>query len=435
VGRAPVPAGLAALIAAFAGARAMAAFWFSPQYSEFAHFHYPFAALSDWGLYPFVHYWLEYPPLFPWVSVGVYRILGWVWATNTPEHLRAFVVALQCLMALVDVVNALLIYRLAARTGRAEQASLAALAFCLSFLTGFVGAGFFDGLVLLFVLLGVYGLAEGRPVLGGIALGLGVITKIMPIALIPVGWKFGSGKPVAVARFLAAAAIVVALVWGSFALVSPDLAVMPIRANGVRPPWETVWAVAEGQFQFGYLGPERLGETRTEDHALARIVSGVLIPGAGQSAQFTRERLISRFSTDLSAFPRARFPRFYLACGLLVLGLFVATWRHVDPARPDRLVSYAFFLFMLFLLYSKGWSPQFAVFPVAFLLIEFPSVSGVWAALALVTLNFLEMPVWAYYVRLQPEGPAVLTGIVLARTTFLGVLTWKFWVRSRADAR
>ena len=36
-------------LALFGVARAMGAFWFKPQYSEFASFHYPFAALSDNG--------------------------------------------------------------------------------------------------------------------------------------------------------------------------------------------------------------------------------------------------------------------------------------------------------------------------------------------------------------------------------------------------
>jgi hypothetical protein len=32
-----------------------------------------FVELSDRGYYPVLHYWMEYPPLFPWLSVLVYR--------------------------------------------------------------------------------------------------------------------------------------------------------------------------------------------------------------------------------------------------------------------------------------------------------------------------------------------------------------------------
>src|SRR3990172_92779 len=30
--------------------------------------------LADSPLYPFVNYWAEYPPLFPWSLIGLYRI-------------------------------------------------------------------------------------------------------------------------------------------------------------------------------------------------------------------------------------------------------------------------------------------------------------------------------------------------------------------------
>jgi len=32
------------------------------------------ASYASQGFYPSVHYWMEYPPLFPWISVGIYQL-------------------------------------------------------------------------------------------------------------------------------------------------------------------------------------------------------------------------------------------------------------------------------------------------------------------------------------------------------------------------
>ena len=37
------------------------------------NFYLDIAQLSDRGLYPTVDFWLEYPPVFPWLAVAVYK--------------------------------------------------------------------------------------------------------------------------------------------------------------------------------------------------------------------------------------------------------------------------------------------------------------------------------------------------------------------------
>ncbi|MFB0546588.1 MAG: hypothetical protein ACETWB_06735, partial [Anaerolineae bacterium] len=66
------------LLVLFATFRLLATLFFRPggfirDYSEYI----PYlggAGLSDRGLYPFVNYWWEYPPLFPWLAVAIYRL-------------------------------------------------------------------------------------------------------------------------------------------------------------------------------------------------------------------------------------------------------------------------------------------------------------------------------------------------------------------------
>ena len=37
-------------------------------------YYYELARLSDRGLWPYLHYWMEYPPVFPLLSTVVYRL-------------------------------------------------------------------------------------------------------------------------------------------------------------------------------------------------------------------------------------------------------------------------------------------------------------------------------------------------------------------------
>ena len=45
-------------------------------------YHFQLGRLAASGAYPFIDYWVEYPPLFPWLSVLAYTIAallpGWI---------------------------------------------------------------------------------------------------------------------------------------------------------------------------------------------------------------------------------------------------------------------------------------------------------------------------------------------------------------------
>lgn len=44
----------------------------STSYLDYRHF-FEMARLSDRGLYPYLHFWVEYPPIFPWLNTLLYR--------------------------------------------------------------------------------------------------------------------------------------------------------------------------------------------------------------------------------------------------------------------------------------------------------------------------------------------------------------------------
>ena len=52
-----------------------------PDWSDFRYYH-ELAGLSAQGYFPGIHFWVEYPPLFPWLAVAAYQlsllIPGWI---------------------------------------------------------------------------------------------------------------------------------------------------------------------------------------------------------------------------------------------------------------------------------------------------------------------------------------------------------------------
>ncbi len=413
-------------------ARVMAGFWFTPQYSDFGSFHYPFATLSLEGYYPFVHYWLEYPPVFPYLSLAVARVLGIFWTVGEAPHFQAYSVTLQAITGIVDVLNAWLIFHLVARRSGRDRGLFAALAFCVSFAAAFVAAGFFDGLALLTMLFGIKAWLDDRPLHAGVALGLGGAIKILPLVLLPAFVKCRRSSASLTRLGLAVGATMLA-VWGIFLLADAERPLMPLRANSVRQPWETVWALIEKQYFFGALVPAPNAELAIESEVREAVEALPFFaedgrPVTGGKRRILVRRVLSRFQPNLDVFPGMRQPLIYTLAGIAFLVLFIGSWRKVPATAADCLLPYSAFLFTLALIYSKGWSPQFVLYPVAFILMIFPTPRGALLALALMLLNFLEMPIWVYHVMPLPTaGPAMLIVLVLARTLFLAWLVWAFY--------
>jgi hypothetical protein len=326
---------------------------------------------------------------------------------------------LQSLVALFDAANAMLIFLLVRRSVNAKNGLFACGAFVCSFVLNQADAGFFDSITLFFILICMELFLRDRRLLSGLALGLGIVTKIMPIALVPAVALFKWDKA-SLIRFAAGGVLPILLLWGSFFIIRADYAVMPIRANSVRQPWETVWALMEGQHLFGFLGPVPDGEAGIEIHPrIWESINKIKDRGKGLNpAQYYR--VAGRFSPDLSLYPKTKLGGVYSGIGLLVIGLVAFTWMKLRRMeRPHAFVQYCGCLICIFLIYSKGWSPQFVVLPLAVLLIGFPGWRGVLAAAVLLIINYLEMPVWLFDVQSDSLKNNLLLGVVSARTILL----------------
>jgi hypothetical protein len=121
----------------------------------------------------------------------------------------------------------------------------------------------------------------------------------------------------------------------------------------------------------------------------------------------------------------------WLRTGLFaLLGLFVL-WRADLRDSPRRTVSLVCLTIVLFLLWSKGWSPQWQVFLFPLVLLALPYRRAVLSVLTLSAVNLAEWPV---LLSRGMTGWLYLT--VPLRTALLVLLAADLWRHLRArDSR
>jgi len=168
------------------------------------------------------------------------------------------------------------------------------------------------------------------------------------------------------------------------------MAVASFRAPGGWSSWQTVWALMDGNLRTGLLGPA----TNHFDLSLATKPVG--------NPAWVPE------SVRLVAF------------GLLYAAIF---WRAHLGERPRRLVAFVCLTFVLFFLWSKGWSPQWQTLLFPLLLLVLPLRRSVLFILVLSFVNLAEWPVllsrglnqWLYLTVPLRTGLLVLLLVELGR--------------------
>lgn len=161
-----------------------------------------------WGFY-------SYPPVWLLVVAATYAASG---ANSAPTW--AAVGAIKAPIVVADVLVAVWIYRLSRAVGVGERRSQTlAIAYALNPVAVFISGvwGMFDPIAVLFALVALELLIKGRFTASGVALGLGIATKLFPILLLPVtvihirtvsGERFGGAV---IGHILAAVGVPIAL--------------------------------------------------------------------------------------------------------------------------------------------------------------------------------------------------------------------------------
>ncbi len=351
------------------------------------------ARLALQGLQPYLDYWVEYPPVFPWMASGL-KLLS----VPLGGDEAAFQVLFSLMMVAFEAGILWLIHAIAVRVWDEPRGLVTAAAYAALFYPIYIANRHFESIAVFFLLLGTYLVICERRHTATLAIALGMLTKLFPAAALPgllAGQAWRSRLRYA---GLLLAAVVGAL--APLAVVGREFFVASLQNMLHRPAWETLWALADGYFGFGWIHRYR----QTPDTALEFNYTPD-IPGAA----------------------------WWAAAGL-VAALFAVLALRRSPPSPAGVVWTTGLALVAFALYLRGWSPQFMVWLLPFALLAFPGGRGFLIATGLSGLALLEYPV--YFVLWSYFHPWTLWIVVVLRTlTILAlgvVFARRLWLEGRS---
>ncbi|GAB4572035.1 MAG: hypothetical protein Kow0077_10350 [Anaerolineae bacterium] len=347
---------------------------------------YAFAQLSDEGLYPFRDFWSEFPPVWPWFYVAVYRLL----AAAQPSY-TAFASLLGLVLLVVDTGNLVLLRRIGARLyGRDTGLALAWVYALLAAPAVFIWWNF-EALVAFAILLAIWWFLNGRDGRLVGALLLGALVKFVPLVVLGAVWRFRSWRR----ALLITAGVMIGfgLVYGGIAAAFGEMGLASLVAQFSKSSYGTIWALLDGNFATGVFGP-----------------------------------LAQRFDPAFASRPLGNPPVISGVVRLLpsaVLGLFAyARTRRFDSRGVVQFVTLTV---LVFFLWAQGWSPQWLAVIIPLVLLSFPTRNGVLVVILLSLMAFAEYPL--LFLRTGDTGGVIsgglvmpFIGLVVGRTLILGGL-------------
>lgn len=403
-------------------------------------FYYLWGQQIPQGFETFVNLWTAYPPLFPAIMLPIFE-----WSSRIPpwtEPRLFFHLLFGLVLLLFESGNFLLLYRLSSKLGypsldmqqagalwarnRREPFGHATggspldaqlithhslhpiLLYTLLFTPVYTMLGWFECMPLFFMLLGLDLLLSERR--GGwlgsaIAAALGFLTKLTPALLVPIAvrwlgsklsWQalqeewFNPHSPGNLLRPMIYALLFFAVVLGGgYWLVGghTELALSSFQVNAIRPPWQSIWALIDGNYEWGLVpvnmrNLEGLQQTHWESN----------IPWGWVTLIFV----------------------------LFYLWLYTRRYDWNNPRTP---VVFAALSVIWLFLYSKGWSPQFLVWILAFIALLLPTTQGIALSISLSILSAIESPI---FFNMLGNERWILASVIILRTLFLSALFVEF---------
>ncbi len=413
-------------------------------------FYRVWGQLTPAGYAAYDNLWTAYPPLFPALMLSIFELSARVPPWVDPR--LSFHILFGLALLIFETGNLLLIYRLAGkiggwglgvggwglgigdwgsgigerRTANGERQTAndtspinqstnqpflpSPLFYALLFTPVYTLLGWFESMPLFFMLLGLDLLLTGRErrwgwIASGLAAGLGFLVKLTPALLVPIAVRWlgaklslsalreewfnprSRGNLLRPALYSLLFAATIVGVGYPFVRANPALALSSLRVQSIRPPWESLWALLDGYFGYGLVPLDM------------RNLAGLDGP-------------LWQSSLPWGAIS--------LGFGLLYLWLYTRPYDWQQPRTP---VAFAGVSVIWLFLYSKGWSPQFVVWVLAFVVLLLPNLRGVAIAVGLMASNFVESHI---FLILLPDQTWLLWGTVLFRTALLLLLAADF---------
>ncbi len=406
---------------------------------DFSDFYWyrSFAELTHQGYYPYDNLWTTYPPLFPVVMIAIYQLSAllppWEYANLW------FTLLLGGFFLLFEIGNFILLYLLGLKLhSQVSKFPLrSAWIYAAFFVPVYTLTGWFESYPLFFFLLSLYLVLQNRPWLAAFFTGIGFMIKLIPLILMPVAvqqfsrikyqisirnkkleinkliapnLQFTTIAPEAqrsgvhnsqfilpfdlprIALYTAIFAVTVTLIGLPFYLLNPDLILGSQIISMAREPWETVWALIDGNYNYGIIPLDMRNLAWTPGDA-----------------------------------PPTRIP-WLAVTGLTALVYLFFYTRPFNWQRPRNLLAFVGFTLSVFMLWSKGYSPQWLGWNLFFIALLLPNLRGITYAVILSLANIVEANI---YFIMFPEERWLLASTVIIRTLLLVVLAaeflWLIW--------
>lgn len=333
-------------------------------------------ALPGW---PYLDYWVEYPPLFPFLSEILFRMAG------EQSFLYDFLVAL--VLAFAGSVILYLFQKITSRlygdsAGQIRSLTLFGIMVVLPYTWWYA-----DVITLALMMAGIWSLLEKKDKLAGLWIGLGMLAKWFPVFLLPALFRY---RPLKNLLLISGIAItIVSIVFGILFVVSPQMTRASLLTQTGRASWQTVWALIDRNLTTGaYLTTEQR-----------------LDPS--QYLQITGNPAVIPPSLTLFVF------------GGIGVGLLLKRNRFDDLS----LVAAIGITWSLFLLWSPGWSSQWVLYVIPLVLLTLSLPHALSWILGFVLINILEFPF------LLGRGLADHIWIVIILRVFLIVIIQIIWAK------
>jgi hypothetical protein len=341
-------------------------------YGDFLHFFH----LAELGM-PFIDIWVEFPPLFPFLS-RLIEILS-----SGRFHTYSYI-----LLIVISVSQAGAVY-LVALIARRQFDFEAALKVGILYLGYSVaipyGWWFFDSFVVVTLLIAIEAINSRKPILAGLSIAIGTLIKWFPaLQLADIIRRRDRRETILV---LLTTVLVVGTVWLLIFVRSPSMTTASLQSQSSKGSWETIWALLDGNWSTGNFGPE-----------------------------------IERYDVSKATLPRGNPPIIPPVIPLIVfvvVGLFVL-YRSTDRTLRTS-IAFTGFTFCLFFIWSPGWSPQWILYLLPLILLGMHWERALLFSLTFVVVSILEWPI------LLSRGLFELLWIpVLIRTALLVLLAIVF---------
>ncbi|MBI3941470.1 MAG: hypothetical protein HY326_00525 [Chloroflexi bacterium] len=338
------------------------------------------------GAYPFLQYWMEYPPLFPWLTVAAYRLSLLLPAWDDP--VLWFGTLLRWTVLPFEVGTLVLVYAIKLRFSPESDAIRSTVLYALAFTTMYVPLGWFDVLPLFWLLLALYFTLRDQPGWTGLSAGLGLLAKPISALVLPAAWQRLPNLRSRL-KLIAITLCSFAVPMLPFLFLSPQMSLAHLRNLLSRSSWESVWAFLDGYYGVGAVAPL----DQRFDPSTATWLAHASTGGYG----------------------------LWVTLGFGLLGVFLLT-RQIDWRDARRTVAFVGLTWCLFSLWSKGYSPQWAINFIPFVALLMPDFRG---AVYLVLMSIALVAEWPVAFTLAGGQQWYLVAIVIWRTLLIVLLSFE----------